>query len=289
MGGEYTIDTGSGGSLSLNIIVCIKWVPNTQAVRIDPETGTIVREGVPSIVNPPDLNALELALKIREEYGGRVTVISMAPPSGVKGLEHAIGMGADKGVLLSDRVFAGADTLATSYTLARAIRELGSYDLIVMGQETIDSSTAHIGAQVASWLNIPYIYYVLEVKVSEDKKSIIVKRVLEDSYETYELQLPALISVASKSNLPRRVSLYNKVRFKLEKPVEVWSNEKLKLSTECIGLSGSPTRVYKIEGIPRVERKCEVFKGGDEREAAKWILEKLVGEGVLKIRGEKVE
>lgn len=265
----------------LEIIVCIKWVPNTQAVRVDPETGTIIREGVPSIVNPADLNALEFALQMRDRYGGKVTAISMAPPSGIKGIEHAIGMGVDRGILISDKVFAGADTLATSYTLSKAIEKLGSYNLIVVGQETIDSSTAHIGAQIASWLKIPYIYYVVDAEYMEEHGKIRVKRVLEDAYEVYELQLPALVSVASKSNNPRRVSLYNKLRFKLEKPVEIWDNKVLGLNPECLGLKGSPTRVYKIEGIPKVERKGEVFEGGDEKEAAKWILEKLVEEGII--------
>ena len=267
----------------LDIIVCIKWVPNTQAVNIDPKTGTLIREGVPSIINPYDLNALELALQLKDQYGGSVTVLSMAPPSAILGLEHAIGMGADRGILVSDRAFAGADTLATSYTLAKAIEKIGSYDLIVMGQETIDSSTAHIGAQVASWLGIPYLYYVVEVELLEDKRSIRARRILEDLYETYELKLPALVSVAMKSNMPRRVTLRGKIRAKTEKPIITWTNKDLKLNPECIGLKGSPTMVSKIEFMPTVPRKKEIYRGGDEREAARWILKKLVDEGLIRL------
>ncbi|MEM3952076.1 MAG: electron transfer flavoprotein subunit beta/FixA family protein [Nitrososphaerota archaeon] len=148
--------------MGLNMIVAVKWVPNTQIVNIDPTTGTLIREGIPSIVNPHDLNAVELALRLKEKYGGTVTAISMAPPAARAGLEFIMGMGVDRAILITDKVFAGADTLATSYTLAKAIEKLKPYDLLIFGHETIDSSTAHIGAQVASWLKIPYIYYVID-------------------------------------------------------------------------------------------------------------------------------
>jgi electron transfer flavoprotein beta subunit len=269
--------------LGLNIIVGVKWVPNTQAVSIDPKTGTLIREGVPSIVNPHDLNAVELALQIKDKYGGSVTVISMAPPSAKLGQEHCIGMGVDRGILVSDRAFAGADTLATSYTLAKAIEKIGNYDLIIMGQETIDSSTAHIGAQVASWLGIPYIYYVVDFQYLEDKQVIRVKRILEDAYETYEVKLPALISAAMKSNYPRRIKLANKIRAKMEKPIDVWTNELLKLNPNLIGLKGSPTTVFKIETVPVVPRKKEVHCVIDDKEAARWLLDKLTSEGLIKI------
>ena len=265
--------------MDLNIIVCLKWVPNTQAVRIDPKTKTLVREGVPSIVNPHDLDALELALKLKDEYGGSVRVVSMAPPSAVLGLEHAIGMGADEAYLVSDRAFAGADTLATSYTLYKAIERIGGFDLIMTGQETIDSSTAHIAAQLACWFNLPYVYYV-EKAVYRGDGVLRVWRRLEKYVEVYDLKLPAVVSVAMKSNPPRRVSLVNKVRAKVEKPIKTLSNKELGLDENCIGLKGSPTRVVKIEVMPEVPRKRQVFKG-DAREAAKWLVKKLVEEGVI--------
>lgn len=261
----------------MRIIVGVKWVPNTTSVNIDPKTGTLVREGIPSVINPHDLEAVEMALRLRDEYGGRVTVITMAPPSAKAGLEHVLGMGADEAVLISDRVFAGADTLATSYVLAKAIERLG-YDLIVFGQETIDSSTAHIGAQVASWLDIPYVYYVREAELEDGR--LVVRRSLENAYEIYELTLPALITVARHTFHPRRVKVSYKLRAKLENPMRVWSNDTLELDKECVGLRGSPTALAKIEMIPKVPRKKEVFSDGP-KEAARWLVSKLRDEGLI--------
>ncbi len=269
--------------MGLDIIVGIKWVPNTTSVNIDEKTGTLIRTGVPSIINPHDMDALELALKMKDRYGGTVTVITMAPPHAKMGLEHAIGMGADKAILISDKVFAGADTLATSYTLAKTIEKIGRYDLIVMGQETIDSSTAHIGAQLASWLNIPYVYYVIEAEYLRSSHKLKVKRLMEDAYEIYEVNLPALISAAMHSQHPRRVSLKNKLRTKLENPIEWWSNGVLKLNPNCIGLKGSPTIVKKIEFMPKVERKREICPEKDPVKAAEWLVRKLMDEGLLKL------
>ncbi len=267
--------------MPLDIVVGIKWVPNTTSVNIDPRTGTLIREGIPSVVNPHDLTAVEMALKLKDRYGGRVTAISMAPPSALAGLEHVIGMGVDRGILVSDRVFAGADTLATSYVLAKVIEKIGC-DLVIFGQETIDSSTAHIGAQVASWLNIPYIYYAIDVEYKEDRK-IRVKRILENAYETYDLKLPALISVAMHTLNPRRIKISNKLRVKLEKPIEVWDNKVMGLDEDCIGLKGSPTALVKIEMVPKVPRKEEVFQGKDLKEAARWLVNKLLEEGLIEI------
>ncbi|MCE4621332.1 MAG: electron transfer flavoprotein subunit beta/FixA family protein [Desulfurococcales archaeon] len=262
----------------VRIVVGVKWVPNTQAVRFDPKTGTLIREGVPSIVNPHDLPAVELALRLKEKYGGEVIALSMAPPSAVKGLEHVIGMGVDRAVLVSDRVFAGADTLATSYVVAKAIekisREFGNVDLAIFGQETIDSSTAHIGAQTASWLGWPYIYYVTKAEIHGDV--VRVERYLEDRIEEYELKMPAVLSVAMKSLKPRPVTLYNKIRVKTENPITVWSNKELGLDTRCIGLRGSPTIVAKITWTPEVPRKKIVYKPKDPEDAVEWLLEQLL-------------
>ena len=267
--------------MALRMVVGIKWVPNTQAVRFDPKTGTLIREGVPSIVNPHDLDAVELALKVKEKYGGKVIAVSMAPPAAVKGLEHVIGMGVDEAVLVSDRVFAGADTLATSYVLAKAIERLGDVDLIFFGQETIDSSTAHVPAQVASWLDLPYIYYVDSVEeVDLQARKVRVRRRLEDRLEWYEVDMPAVIAVAMHSNPPRPVRLSNKLRARMENPIQTWSNQVLQLDKRCIGLPGSPTIVSKVTWMPEVPRKRQVFRG-DPREAVKWLIEKLREEGVL--------
>ncbi len=264
----------------MRIIVGMKWVPGTQSVRIDPKTGTLIREGVPSIVNPHDLPAVELALRLKDRYGGEVIAVSMSPPPAVKGLEYLVGMGVDRAILLTDRVYAGADTLATSYVLANAIKkidkDIGKVDLVVFGQETTDSSTAHIGAQTASWLEWPYIYYVRDAWIAEDGK-LRVERILEDAIEEWEVEPPAIVSVAMKSIKPRPVSLYNKIRFKTRSDSLItWTNNELKLDTRCTGLKGSPTIVAKTIDVPEVPRKKIVYKPKDGDDAARWIIESLL-------------
>ncbi len=267
--------------MPLNIIVPIKWIPNTSSVNIDPKTGTLIRTNVPSIINPPDLNAIEAALRLRDKYGGMITAMSMSPPSALLGLEHAIGMGVDKAYLLTDRTFAGADTLATSYTLAKAIEKIGEYDLIITGQETLDSSTAHIGAQIASWLNLPFIYYAKRIEYDQSEHAIIVERELEESVEKYAVKLPAVISTAIKSNKPRHVRLKYKIRAKREKPIIVWTNRELGLDPNCVGLKGSPTIVAKIEFMGRVPRKNIIITEGSPEEKVEKLLEKLIKDKVL--------
>jgi electron transfer flavoprotein beta subunit len=269
--------------MPLNIFVGVKWVPNTTSVNIDPKTGTLIREGIPGIVNPHDLAAVEFALRLKDKYGGTITAVSMSPPSAIAGLEHLIGMGVDKAILFSDRAFAGADTLATSYVLAKGIKKAGEFDLIVMGHETIDSSTAHIGAQVASWLKLPYIYYVVDAEYREEERILRVKRILENAYEVYDLKLPALISIAMHTFDPRRITISNKIRAKTEKVIDIWSNQVLGLDVNCIGLKGSPTFLTKIEYVPQVPRKKERFEGKDYEEAARWLFKKLMEDGVLKL------
>lgn len=264
--------------MGLNITVCVKWVPNTQIVNIDPVTGTLIREGIPSIINPHDLNAVEVALRLKDRYGGKVTALSMAPLSAKAGLEFVLGMGVDRAVLISDRAFAGADTLATSYTLAKAIERLMPLDIIMFGQETIDSSTAHIGAQIASFLNLPYLYYVTDVEHLNG--GIRAKRRLEKRIEIYDLPMPCVLVTAMKSNEPRPVRLHYKLRAKLENLIEVWTNDELKLNSEYIGLKGSPTRVMKCIPTPSIPRKKQKLDGNDPKEAAKWLLEKILEEGI---------
>ncbi|GAB6948019.1 electron transfer flavoprotein subunit beta/FixA family protein [Vulcanisaeta sp. JCM 16161] len=269
----------------LTIIVPVKAaVPNVTAVRLDPVTHNLVREGVPLMLNPYDRNALEFALRLKDKYGGKVITLSMAPPSGKDFLESTIGMGADEAYLITDRVFAGADTLATSYTVARSIQRLfPNFDLIVFGEETTDSSTAHMPAQVASWLNLPYVYYAVDAEVKLEDGLIVVTRYLEDEgvYETYEYKMPIIISVYKNSNPPRDISLVRKVEAKLNGLVKMVDNNALKLERECVGLRGSPTIVAKIEDAKPIERKRQIFKG-DPKEAAKWLIDNLVKDGVIK-------
>ncbi len=269
----------------VRIVVGIKWVPNTQAVRFDPETGTLIRKGVPSIVNPHDLPAVELSLRLRDVVGGEVIAISMAPPPAAKGLELVLGMGVDRAILVTDRVYAGADTLATSYVLAKAIQkidsEIGKVDLIVFGQETIDSTTAHIPAQVASWLELPYVYYVKEATVVDGGRVRVVRE-LEEYLEEYELELPAVLGVAVRAFKPRPVTLSMKLRSKIERRLIVWTNDDLKLDPRCTGLRGSPTIVAKTIDMPEVPRRKEVFKPRDAKEAARWIVAKMLEDDKLR-------
>ncbi|MFP3080133.1 MAG: electron transfer flavoprotein subunit beta/FixA family protein [Acidilobus sp.] len=268
--------------MRVRIVVGMKWVPGTQSVRIDPKTGTLIREGVPSIVNPHDLPAVELALRLKDKYGGEVIALTMSPPPAVKGLEYLVGMGVDKAILVSDRVYAGADTLATSYVLANAIKkidkDIGKVDLAVFGQETTDSSTAHIAAQTASWLEWPYVYYVRDAWLTEEGK-LRVERILENAVEEWELDMPAIINVAMKSLKPRPVSLLNKIRFKANPSTLItWSNNDLKLDTRCTGLKGSPTIVAKTVDVPEVPRKKQVYTPKNGEDAAKWILKALLSD-----------
>ncbi len=284
MGEGYILDSVEGVvKMPLDIIVGIKWVPNTTSVNIDPKTGTLIREGIPSVVNPHDLTAVEMALKLKDKYGGTVTAISMAPPSAIAGLEHVIGMGVDRGILASDRAFAGADTLATSYVLAKVIEKIGEYDLIIMGHETIDSSTAHIGAQIASWLGLPYIYYVVNALYNDNEKTLTVTRILENAYEKFRVKLPAVISIAMHTFNPRRVKLTEKLRARIEKPIEIWSSKELDIDPNCTGLRGSPTVVSGIDFVPKVPRKNEIFQATDPKEAARWLINRLIEEGLLEI------
>ena len=261
----------------VRIVVGIKWVPNTQAVRFDPKTGTLIRTGVPSIVNPHDLPAVELALRLRDKYGGEVIAVSMAPPPAEQGLEHVLGMGVDRAILLTDRAFAGADTLATSYVLAKGIekisREIGKVDLAVFGYETIDSSTAHIGAQVASWLGWPYVYYVKDAEIRDGK--VLVTRITERSIDKYEVSMPAVLATALKALEPRPVRLVYKLRAKIERPITWWTNNDLGLDRRCVGLRGSPTIVANVTFMPEVPRKKIVYRPKDGRDAARWLLRQL--------------
>ena len=268
--------------MSLNIVVCVKWVPNTTVVNVDPVTGTLIREGVPSIINPHDLNAVEFALRLKEKHGGTVTAMAMSPPAARNGLEFLEGMGVDRGVLVTDRVFAAADTFATSYVLAKAVERLSPVDLVVFGQETIDSSTSHVGAQVSSWLNVPYVYYVTDAEILEGDHRLRVRRSLETETDVYELPMPCTLVVMMKSNVPRPVTLNNKLRAKLESPIEVWGNDLLKLDITRTGLRGSPTLVSKSVPTPSVPRKKQRFDGrGKAAEAAKWLLDNLSKEAVV--------
>lgn len=228
----------------MEIIVCIKQVPDTGNIKINPQTNTLVREGVPSIINPFDMYALEEGVRIREKMGGRVTAITMGPPQAESALREAISMGADSAILISDKSFSGADTLATSYTLARAIKKIGAFDIIICGKQAIDGDTAQVGPELAEVLKIPMVTYVR--KIEEIKSGTIsVQRMMEDGYDIIESPLPLLITVVKEINIPRLPSLKGKMRARKEEIV-VWGINDLAGEKERFGLVGSPTWVKRI-------------------------------------------
>lgn len=237
----------------MNVIVCIKQVPDTAEVRINPETNTLIRDGVPSIINPYDMHAIEAGLQIRDNIGGRVTVITMGPPQAESALRDAISMGCDDAVLLTDRAFAGSDTLATSYTLSRAISKIGA-DIIICGKQAIDGDTAQVGPEIAEFLNIPHVSYVRKI---EDIKadSIRVQRLMDESYDIVESSIPVLLTVVKELNEPRLPSLRGKIASK-KAEIKKWTSSDIEADADRIGLRGSPTQVKNIFAPgPRKERK----------------------------------
>lgn len=234
----------------MNIIVCIKQVPDTTEVKIDKKTNTLIREGVPSIINPFDKNAVEEALRLKEKQGGKVVVISMGPFQVQEALRETIAMGVDEAILLSDKAFAGADTLATSYTLAMAIKKLGDFDLVICGKQAIDGDTAQVGPELGEMLNIPQVAYVRKISI-EDGKAV-VERVMEDGYELMEVTLPFLMTVTKEINEPRHASLKGVLKAK-KKEIPVWGAKELGVDESKVGLKGSATQVIKIFSPPPKE------------------------------------
>lgn len=227
----------------MDIIVCIKQVPDTTEVKINPETNTLIREGVPSIVNPFDENAVEAALKLRDQHGGKVTVITMGPSQAKEALRHVMAMGADEVILISDRAFAGSDTLATSYTLSQAIKKIGKFDLLICGKQAIDGDTAQVGPGIAEWLNLPQVTFVVKVEV--DGKKLKAERLLEETNEIVEAPLPCMVTVVKQINEPRPTSLKGMMRAK-KAEIPTWGAEQIGADKFRIGMDGSPTQVVKI-------------------------------------------
>ncbi len=254
----------------MKIVVCIKQVPDTTEVRLNPETGTLIREGVPSIINPDDKSGLEAALKLKDEVGAEVTVLTMGPKQADKALIEALAMGADKAILLSDRAFAGADTWATSCTLAAAIRKL-ECDLIIAGRQAIDGDTAQVGPQIAEHLELPQVSYVEDLELSGD--SLILKRVFEDGYHKIKVKMPCLITTLSEMNEPRYMSVGGVFDAYREKEIINWTLADIEVDTANIGLKGSPTKVKKsfTKGAKSAGKVYEV----EPKEAAQIIIQKL--------------
>ena len=267
-----------GEGALLHIVTCIKMVPDTTLVKVDPVTNTLIREGIPFITNPFDDHAVEEALRLRDRYGGRVTVISMGPLPAETVIRRAMARGADAGILISDRLFGGSDTLATSRILAAALKRLSeeqAVDLVVCGRQTIDGDTGQVGPGMATRLGfaqISLVEHVIEVAPGEGVIRARVK--LDDQYEVVEARMPALITVVREINRPRYPAVTDRLRAE-EEHIPVWNNEVLKLAPGSIGLKGSPTWVRRIFAPER--RVAERVDGRGERsgEAVARIVEKL--------------
>jgi electron transfer flavoprotein beta subunit len=254
----------------MNILVCIKQVPDTREIRIDPETGTMIRKGVPSIINPDDLHALEYALTLKDQDPDtHVVVLSMGPLQAKEALIECLCMGADQAILLSDRAFGGADTWATANTLAAAVRRLQPFDLILCGQQAIDGDTAQVGPQLAERLAIPQITYAQSVRL--ENHSVQVERQMEDGYQLVKADLPVLITATRKLNQPRYMNIRDIVKIhQADDPVQVWGLEDLDLDPGQVGLKGSPTRV-KRSFSPAASSEVRFFSGTADEMAASLI------------------
>lgn len=265
----------------MNIIIPIKQVPETSNVKMDEETGTMVREGVESIINPLDLYAIEVGIQLKEEHGGKITVITMGPLSAEKALKEAISMGCDDGILVSGREFAGSDTRATSYVLAETIKKIEDYDLILTGERATDGDTGQVGPGIASFLELPLATYTSKI-VEINSKNIVVERLIEEGYETLKIPLPALLTVVKEISNPRLPTLRGKQRAK-KTNIPVWSKNNMELNELELGLNGSPTRVVKITH-PKVIRKGTILKVSDEEglnEAVGRMIKFMCGKGLI--------
>ncbi len=245
----------------MRYVVCIKQVPETTDVKINPATNTLMRDGVVSIINPFDMYAIEEALRMKARLGGTVTVLTMGPPQAETALREAISMGADEAILVSDRAFAGSDTWATSYTLAMAIRKIADYSLIVCGKQASDGDTAQVGPGIAAHLDLPQITYVRKIE-HQDAEKIVAERLMENGVETVESPLPCVLTVVKELNEPRLPSLKGKMNAK-KAVITSWKAADLLAEAKCLGLDGSPTKVVKIF-TPPPRQGGEMLKGEPE-------------------------
>jgi electron transfer flavoprotein beta subunit len=253
----------------MNIIVCIKQVPDTNEVKLNPETGTLIRDGVPSIINPDDKAGLEAALVLKDKFDAKVTVLTMGPPQADKALREALAMGADEAILLTDRKFGGADTWATSMTIAAAIRKL-DYDLIIAGRQAIDGDTAQVGPQIAEKLGLPQVSYVKELDRKDN--DLFITREFEDRQHKIKVQMPCLITTLAELNEPRYMSVEG-IMDCYQKEVIQWGRDDIEIDDAALGLKGSPTRVKKsfTKAVKAPGKKYDV----DAAQAAQIILDNL--------------
>jgi len=259
----------------MQIIVCIKQVPNTTDVKIDPVTNTLIREGVESVINPFDAYAIEESVRLKERFGGKVTVITMGPPQAENALKEAISLGCDEGILVSDRKFAGSDTWATSYTLATAIKKIGAFDVIICGKQASDGDTAQVGPGISTHLDIPQVTYVKKIEdISVNTAKV--ERMTEEGYDIVQTPLPCLFTVVKEINTPRLPSLKGMMRAKAAKIIK-WTADDIEADPKSLGLDGSPTRVVKIFS-PTPRKGGEMLKGeiGDVTKELAELLKDVV-------------
>ena len=249
----------------MRIIVPIKQVPETNAVKMDEATGTMIREGVEAIINPLDLYAIELAIRLKERHAGsEVIAISMGPPKAMSALKEAIAMGVDSAVLLSDKAFAGSDTWATSYVLSEAIKKLGKCDLVICGERATDGDTGQVGPGIASFLDMPVASYVSGMDgPGKAPNTLRVRRLVEEGYEVLDVELPCVLTVVKEAADPRLPTLRGKQRARAAE-IPVWGTANMTLQADKLGLNGSPTRVVKIFK-PTVARNCQKLQATDEQ------------------------
>ena len=262
----------------MNIVVCIKQVPDTTDVKINPETNTLIREGVASIINPFDAYALEEAVRLKEKFGGTVNVMSMGPPQAEVSLRDAIALGADEAYLLSDRAFAGSDTLATAYALASGIRKLGGVDVILMGRQAIDGDTGQVGPETAENLGCPHLTDVRKIESVEADGTIVLQRMLEEGYVRIKVKAPVVITVVKEINEPRLPSLRGKMNAK-KKEINAWTAADMEVEPKRLGLTGSPTQVVKIFTPPKPSGG-KIFEGS-VTENVKDLIAELKSAGIL--------
>ena len=261
----------------MNIVVCIKQVPDTTEVKINPQTGTLIREGVPSIMNPDDKGGLEFALQLKDKYGAHVTVITMGLPQAEAILREALAMGVDRAILLTDRKLGGADTLATSSALAGALRTM-DYDLIITGRQAIDGDTAQVGPQIAEHLDLPQVSYMEDLQYDEATKTFTIRKQMEDGYQILQMQAPCVVTALASAVQPRYMTVSGIVNA-FDKEVEVWGADRINVPEDRIGKAGSPTSVFK--SFPKQLKPAGQTFEVPAEDAVDLILYKLIEKHII--------
>ena len=260
----------------MKIVVCIKQVPDTNEVKLDPKTNRLIRDGVPSIINHDDKSGIEAALQLREKVGGTVTVVCMGPPQADVALREALAMGCDDAYLLSAREFGGSDTCATAIIISTALKKIG-YDLVITGRQAIDGDTAQVGPQIAEKLDLPQVTYVEEFHIEDNLKDITVKRQLEDGYELIGIKTPCMLTAIKELNEPRYMNMKGIFG---EKNIKIWNAKDIEVDLNKVGLEASPTNVFR-SFTPAPKAPGQVVAGDTENEQAKNLLVQLKGKHII--------